>query len=64
MAEPSHFLNNQDYQFKTDMASYFDDQITWGLPCSSQPLPGTIPGSNLDSPRVGIQHASSLEILK
>jgi len=64
MVEPPHFLNNQDYQFKTDMTSYFDDQITWGLPRSSQPLLGTVPGSNLDSPRDGLQHASILEILK
>ena len=28
MAEPAHFLNNQHYQFKTDMTSDFDDQIT------------------------------------
>ena len=28
MVEPTHFLNNQHYQFKTDMTYDFDDQIT------------------------------------
>ena len=37
MAEPAHFSNNQHYQSKTDLASDFDDQITWELPRSSQP---------------------------
>ena len=48
MAEPAHFLNNQHYQFKVDLNSDFDDQITWELPRSSQPWPETVPGSNLD----------------
>ena len=48
MAEPAHFSNNQHYQFKTDMTSNFDDQITWELPRSSEPWPETVPGSNLD----------------
>ena len=50
MAEPAHFLNNQHYQFKRDMTSHFDDQITWELPRSSQPWPITIRGSNPDPP--------------
>ena len=37
MDELAHFLNNQHYQFKTDMTSHFDDQIPWKLPRSSQP---------------------------
>ena len=37
MVEPTHFLNNHHYPFKTDMTFDFDDQITWELPCSSQP---------------------------
>ena len=48
MAEPTHFLNNQHYQFTIDLTSDFDDQITWELPCSSQPQLGTVLGSNLD----------------
>ena len=52
MVEPAHFLNNQHYQFKIDMTSDFDDQITWELPRSSQPWPETIPGSNPDPPKL------------
>ena len=52
MAEPAHFLNNQHYQFKKDLTSNFDDQITWELPRSSQSRPETIPGSNLDPPEL------------
>ena len=52
MAEPTHFLNNQQYQFNIDLSSDFDDQITWDLPHSSQPWPGTIPGSNPDPPKL------------
>ena len=37
MAEPAHFLNNHHDQFKTDMTSDFDDQITCEVSCSSQP---------------------------
>ena len=48
MAEPAHFLNNQHYQFKKDLTSDFDDQITLELPYSSQPWLETISGSNLD----------------
>ena len=48
MAEPAHFLNNQNYQFKIDMTSNFDDQITWELSRSSQPWPETVPASNVD----------------
>ena len=63
MAETAHLSNNQHYQFKKDLSFDFDDQITWELPRSSQPWPETIPGSHPDPPRVGIQHASSLDIL-
>ena len=52
MIEPAHFSNNQHYQFKTDLTSDFDDQITWEQPRSSQPWPGTIPDSNLDPPEL------------
>ena len=52
MVERVHFLNNQHYQFKSDMTSDFDDQITWELPRSSQPWPGTIPSSNPDPPEL------------
>ena len=52
MAEPAHFLNNQHYQFKTDLTSDFDDQITWELPRSSKPWPETVPGSNPDPPEL------------
>ena len=52
MAEPAHFLNNQHYQFKKDLTSDFDDQITLELPRSSQPWLETIPGSNLDPPEL------------
>ena len=48
MVEPAHFSNNQHYQFKTNLTSDFDDQITWEIPCSSQSRPRTIPGSNQD----------------
>ena len=48
MAERGHFLNNQHYQFKTDLTSDFDNQITWELPRSSQPWPKIIPSSNMD----------------
>ena len=48
MDETAHFLNNHHYQFKIDLTYDFDDQITWELPCSSQPWPRTIPGSNMD----------------
>ena len=37
MAEPTYFLNNPHYQFKTDPTSNFDGQITWELTRSSQP---------------------------
>ena len=52
MVEPAHFLNNQHYQFKTDLTSDFDDQITWELPNSSQPWPRTVPGFNPDPPEL------------
>ena len=53
MVEPTHFfLNNQHYQFKIDLTSDFDDQITWELPRSTQPLPRTIPSFNLDPPEL------------
>ena len=52
MAETTHILNNQHDQFKTDLTSDFDDQITWELTRSSQPWPRTIPGSNLDPPNL------------
>ena len=31
---------------------YFDDQITWELPRSTQPWPETVPGLNLDPPEL------------
>ena len=34
------------------MTSDFDDQITWELPHSSQPLPKTVPSSNPDPPEL------------
>ena len=52
MAEPTDFLNNQHYQFKTYMTFAFDDQITWELPHSTQPWLGTIPGLNSDPPEL------------
>ena len=51
MVKPTHFLNNQHYQFKIDLTSDFDDQITWELPRSSQQWLKTIPGSNSDHPK-------------
>ena len=50
MVEPVHFLNNQHYQFKTDLTSdfFFDDKITWEPPRSTQPWPGTVHGLNPD----------------
>ena len=52
MDEPVHFLNSQHYQFKTDLTVDFDDQITWELPRSFQPWPGTVPGSSPDPPEL------------
>ena len=52
MVEPTHFANNKHNQFKIDMTYDFDDQITWELPHSSQPWSRTIPGSNLDPPKL------------
>ena len=52
MDEPTHFLNNQHYQFKTDLTYDFDDQITWELPRFTQPWPRTVPGLNLDPPEL------------
>ena len=53
MVEPAHFLNNQHYQFKTDLTSdFFYDQITWERPGSSQPWPGIVPGSKPDPPKM------------
>ena len=52
MIGPAHFSNNQHYQSKTDSTYDFDEQITWELPRSSKPWPGTVTGSNPDPPKL------------
>ena len=51
MAKPAH-SNNQHLQFNIDMNPIFYDQITWELPCCTQPWPETIPGFNLYPPEM------------